>query len=392
MTSLELAPEEQSLVEFTRELVRTPSVLGDEGEMAERVAAKMRELGFDSVEIDDAGNAVGVVAGKAAGPTILYDAHMDTIDVIPREAWKHGPFGGDIEDGRIWGRGSSDMKGALAAMIFAAGGLDRTELGGRVVVSGSVGEELIEGAALRVVMDNYQPDYVVIGEASGLDLVRAGRGRAELEIETHGKPSHASTPQQGVNAVHKMRRVIEEIEAIEMPAHPFVGRAVMCLTDIISIPHPAHSVVPSGCRATYERRLLPGDTREQLLTDLQAAFERAGAADTEISLAATGYTTYTGIRWDQPKWFPPWQLAEEHELVQVALRGLRQAGLDPGLASYQFCTNGAYSAGTAEVPTVGFGPSREELVHIVDEYLEIDQLIAACRGYAAISAAVLEAG
>lgn len=380
---------ERRLMDFTRDLVRIPSVLGNEGAMAERVLAEMRFLGFDVAELDSAGNAVGVVKGAADGPTVVMDAHMDTVDVHPRDAWSREPFGGDLDAGRIWGRGSSDMKGALAAMIHATGALERESLTGSVVVSASVQEESLEGAALRTVMQRYGADFVIIGEASSLDLVRGGRGRAEMVIRTVGRPSHASSPDQGLNAVHRMRAVIERVEALEMPEHPFVGKGVMCLTDIISVPYPAHSVVPSGCRATYERRLVPGETQEGVLGELRQACERAEAPDTGIELARADVTTYTGFRWDEPKWFAPWELAEGHELVQKALAGLRRAGLEPGQRAYQFCTNAAYSAGYAGVPTIGFGPSHEHMAHIVDEYLEVDQLTAACRGYRAIAEELL---
>lgn len=379
----------ERLVSFTQDLVRIPSVLGGEERVAERVLAQMRFLGFDRVELDSAGNAVGVVEGTAAGPTLLMDAHMDTVDVHPRARWSRDPFGGERDGGRIWGRGSSDMKGALAAMVHAAGQLDRARLAGRVVVSASVAEEQIEGAALRVVMQRFGADYVIIGEASALDLVRAGRGRAEVVVGTHGTPAHAATPQRGRNAVHLMRSVIEQIEALPMPEHPFVGRGVMCLTDVISIPYPAHSVVPSGCQVTYERRLIPGETEEAVLEQLREACARAGAPDTTVQLARTDVTTYTGIRWEEPKWFAPWELPEDHELVQRALAGLRASGLEPALASYQFCTNAAYSAGRAGVPTIGFGPSFEHLAHVTDEHLEIEQLVAAWRGYQALTGAIL---
>ena len=379
----------EALVSLTRDLVRIPSVLGGEGPVAARVVAEMRLLDYDEVEIDASGNAVGVVEGAADGPTVLFDAHMDTVDVHPRGTWSHDPFGGDETDGRIYGRGSSDMKGALAAMIHGIGTLDRSTLGGRAVVSASVGEELIEGAALRVVMQKHGADFVVIGEASDLDVVRAGRGRAEWVVATKGVPSHASTPDQGVNAVHSMRAVIEQIEALPMASDPFVGDGVMCLTDIISIPHPAHSVVPSGCRATYERRLLPGDTEDELTAELRAACVRAGADDAQITLANADYTTYTGIRWEIPKWFAPWELPEDHELVQGALQALGGIGQLPGLRSYQFCTNAAYSAGYAKLPTIGYGPSREDQAHVIDECLEVEQLRDACYGYQAIAQAML---
>ncbi len=385
----DVANNDQALIDFTCALVRLESVLGDERNVAEHVSREMRRLLFDHVEIDDTGNAVGIVRGLHDGPTILFDAHMDTVDVIPADAWTHEPFASEVADGRIWGRGSSDMKGALAAMVFAAAGLERANLAGSVILSASVGEESVEGAALRAVMERHEPDFVVIGEASDLNLVRAGRGRAEFTIETVGKPAHASDPGAGINAVHLMAAVIGEIEKIAMPEHEFVGRGAMCLTDIISVPYPAHSVVPSGCCATYERRLLPGEELDAIEAPLLEACVRAEAPGTVIRLATTDYGTYTGVRWVEPKWFPPWELGEDHHLVQEGLRGLRGAGLDPGLSSYQFCTNGAYSAGVAGVPTIGFGPSTEQHAHVVDEFIEIDQLVRARRGYAGITTALL---
>ena len=258
-----------------------------------------------------------------------------------------------------------------------------------VVVSASVNEELIEGAALRMVMQRYGADVVVIGEASRLQLVRAGRGRAEYVLETVGSPAHASSPHLGLNAVHRMCAVIAAIEALPMPSHPFVGDGVMCLTDVISTPYPAHSVVPSGCRATYERRLLPGETEGSVLGEIEEACFRAGADDTRIRLAETDVTSYTGVRWAESKWFAPWELPEDAEVVQQALRGLRAAGQDPGLAAYQFCTNAAYSAGHAAIPTIGYGPGAESDAHVVDESLAIDELLAAGRGYRAIAEALL---
>ena len=170
-----------ALVEFAAVLVQTPSVLGNEAEVATAVSTEMERLGYDEVAIDSTGNAVGVVQGALEGPTILFDAHMDTVDVEPRESWSRDPFSGAVQDGKLYGRGSSDMKGALAAMVYAAARLDRSRMAGRVVVSASVGEEIVEGLALKRVMDRHRPDYVVIGESSDLNLVRAGRGRAEFD-------------------------------------------------------------------------------------------------------------------------------------------------------------------------------------------------------------------
>lgn len=391
--SIEFSSQDHNaVIEFTRDLVRIPSLFGHEKEVAETVARQMRSLGFDHVEIDTAGSVIGVIEGAADGPILLLDAHIDTVDVVPREAWSHDPFGGELVAGRIYGRGSSDMKGALAGMIYAAASVDRSQIAGRVVISASVAEEIIEGRALRHVMERYPPDFVVIGEPSNLDLVRGGRGRAEFVLHTKGRPAHTSVPYQGVNAVHKMMRVIEAVEALPMPQDPVAGRGVIALAGIISEPHPPQSVVPSLCHATYERRLVPADTLDGLMMELRRVCEEAGAPDTEIELAVADIMTYTGMHWQHPKWFPAWLIDEDHELVQKALSGLRQVGLEPQLSAYQFCTNAAYSAGEAGVPTIGFGPSPETMAHTVDEYLEVEQLLRASQGYTGIITALLKSG
>ena len=385
------ARADPTVVDLTAELVRAPSVLGNEANVASRLEAAMTELGYDEISIDHCGNLTGVVRGARDGPTVLLDGHMDTVDVMPKNAWSRDPWSGAVDDDRVWGRGSSDMKGAIAAMAVAVASLDRKQLRGRAVVSASVGEEQIEGAALREVANTYPPDFVIIGEATDLTIAHAGRGRAEVTIEAQGSPAHASSPDAGRNAVLGMQRILAEIKSLPMGHHETAGPETQCVTAIISDPYPAHSVVPSRCVATYERRLLPGLGRDDLLGQLRAACERAGESDARVELAMTSYATDTGITWNQPKWFPAWITAPEHQLVASAVRALNGVGQLPSLSSYQFCTNAAWSAGVADIPTIGYGPSREGLAHIVDEYVEIEQLQAAERGYAAIVQELLSA-
>jgi acetylornithine deacetylase/succinyl-diaminopimelate desuccinylase-like protein len=183
-----------------------------------------------------------------------------------------------------------------------------------------------------------------------------------------------------------MMAAIQAIETAPLPEHPEIGPAVLALTDIISEPYPGHSMIPSVCRATYDRRTLPGETAQQILEPWKgmAALERVSA---EIAMAR--YTTYTGIDMTVPKFFPAWYLDKDHELVKSAVDGLQASGVKNGLGMWPFCTNAAYTAGIKGIPTIGFGPSRENLAHIVDEYIELDDLRAAVRGYMGIIAAVM---
>jgi putative selenium metabolism hydrolase len=387
------------LIAFTQSLIRIPSVSGEEGAVVDAILREMGALGFDRAWRDACGSAVGVISGAGPGPTLLLCGHCDTVGVTGREQWSHDPFGGALEDGWIYGRGAADMKGALAAMIHAAGRADRSQLRGNLAVAVTVMEENLEGAALQAVMEAGPADFVVIGESTDLRLNRGGRGRAELHLETVGRPAHSSSPQIGRNAVLDMLKVVRAVERLPAGSDPFLGPTVMALTDIISDPYPAYSVTPSRCRVTYDRRLLAGETAEGVLggvaiENLRRLSGHGGpdaldGVDLRVAVAQGEHRTYTGAMLRGPKFLPAWVFAEDHPFVQAALRGLRSAGLDPAIGAYRFCTDAAYSAGTAGVPTVGFGPGREEDAHITNERLAVDALVAAERGYGGIVRAVL---
>jgi putative selenium metabolism hydrolase len=376
------------LIEFARRLIRQPSPSCEEGPLTQIVLDEMKRLGFDRVWADENGSAVGLIEGAHPGPTLLFDAHTDTVGIAPGSVWTREPFGAEIADACLYGRGAADMKGALAAMLHAAGSVDKSKLAGRVVLSASVMEEVYEGGALKTVMDAVKPDFVVIGEASELNLVRGGRGRAEIHLETIGRPSHSSSPHLGVNAIHLMMKVIAAVDKIEMGEHPLLGPGILALTDIISEPYPAYSVIPAICKATYDRRLLPGETVEEVLGAITSLPELKDI-NFNAKIAAGVHRAYTGKVLSCHKFFPAWELDENHPFVQNALRGLRASGLDPDMRAYRFCTNAAYSIGEAGVPTIGFGPGAEGDAHVVDEKIRLEDLEKAALGYKGIIEAVL---
>jgi putative selenium metabolism hydrolase len=376
------------LVQFTQDIVRIPSLSGQEEAVAKRVETEMRRLAFDRVWTDGNGSVVGIVEGVHDGKTILLDAHTDTVGISPGVPWQHEPFGAQIDGDKIFGRGTADMKGALAAMVHAAASLDRSHLAGRVVVTASTLEEVLEGVALHAIMDQVQPDFVVIGESTNLQLARGGRGRAEIHLTTIGRPSHSSSPQFGHNAVLDMMKVIAAVETISLPSDPFMGPAILALTDIISDPYPGHSVIPSMCRATYDRRLLPGETAADVL-DVIRGHPSLQGVNLRAEIGTGHYTAFTGALLVCEKFFPAWLYAEDDPFVAAALVGLHAAGIPASTSAYRFCTNAAYSAGRAGVPTVGFGPATEADAHVVDERLAIADLQAAARGYQAIIESVL---
>jgi putative selenium metabolism hydrolase len=384
------------VIALCQALIQKQSYSGQEDGVAQRMKQAFEQLHFDEVLVDAYGNVLGHIKGHRPGKTILLDGHIDTVPVPDESKWTHKPYGGEVADGKIYGRGASDMKGAVSAMIAAAAffSVDTARaFAGDIYVSGVVCEEIFEGIAARKISERVKPDYVVIGESSELNLKRGQRGRAEIVVETFGKPAHSANPRAGINAVYKMAALIPAIAKLQAPTHPILGEGILELTDIKSSPYPGASVVPDHCRATYDRRLLVGETKASVLEPLIALIAGMEQSDSEFKATAhfaSGVEQcYTGEEIRGERFFPGWVLDQGDEFVQAALKGLRSAGLNPEITQYSFCTNGSHYAGEAGIKTIGFGPSRENLAHTVDEYIEIDELLKAVQGYCGILRAVL---
>ncbi len=388
---------ENQVVELCRKLIMKQSYSGQGDGVAGALEEALKELGFDSVNVDKYGNVIGCIKGKRPGKKLLFDGHIDTVPVTDETEWKYPPFAAEIHDGKIYGRGTSDMKGAVAAFVSAAANFaqdtDR-DFAGELYVAGVVHEECFEGVAAREISKAVCPDYVVIGEASTLNLKVGQRGRGEIVVETFGKPCHSANPEKGINAVYKMAKVIEAIRTLEPTHHPVLGDGILELTDIKSAPYPGASVVPEYCRATYDRRLLVGETKESVLEPLQKLMDQLMAEDPQlkvkVSYAVGEEQCYTGNKIQGERFFPGWLYDENEAFVQDVKKELEDMGYTPSITQYNFCTNGSHYAGEAGIKTFGLGPSQENLAHTVNEYIEIDQLTKVTDCYYGVMKALLK--
>ena len=378
----------EELISLCQELIRNRSLSGEEENVALAIKNAFETLGYDECFVDSYGNVIGHIKGKREGKKILFDGHIDTVPVPDDTKWSHAPFSGERVDGKIYGRGTSDMKGQLSAMMAAAAFFAKDtnkDFDGDIFVAGVVFEEIFEGVSARKISEAIKPDYVVIGESSELNLKIGQRGRAEIVVETFGKPAHSANPEKGINAVYKMSKIIEKIQEIEPVEHDVLGKGILVLTDIKSSPYPGASVVPDYCKATFDRRLLVGETKEEVLAPIQKIIDELKKEDKEfnakVSYAIGTETCYTGETIHGERFFPAWLYDEDDEFVKAALKGLREAGIEPEITQYSFCTNGSHYAGEAGIKTIGFGPSKENLAHTIDEYIEEEQLFKGAEGY-----------
>jgi putative selenium metabolism hydrolase len=394
MSILKLSPQEQvDLLGFLRDLVQTPSPSTQESAVAERIVAEMKRLGFRHVCTDRIGNVVGRI-GPGHGSLLMFNGHMDTVRASDPAAWHHSPFGAEIEDGVLYGVGTCDMKGGLAAMIYGAKLLRdaRMTLPGDVVVACVVQEEPCEGLGSSVLIeeDGTRPDWVVLGEPTGLDVSRGHRGRLEMRLVTHGRSAHAACPDLGENAIYTSARLLFGLELLagQLASDDFLGPGTLAVTDIASSAS-GHNVVPDRCELVIDRRLTLGENETKALAEVRRIIAREGVR-AEVEVTEYHATSYTGYACHARVSYPAWVIAEDHPLVASAVRAVReQLKRRPRVTRWDFSTSGVYTAGTAGIPTIGFGPGDPHHAHTTDEHVRLADVYAAAEVYARLATELL---
>lgn len=387
--------DRDALVQFARELIQIPSPSGQEGAVAQRLAGEMRRLGWQDVFTDRIGNVVGRL-GSGEPPILLYNGHMDTVGPGDLGQWKRDPYAAELEKDVIHGLGAVDMKGALAAMAYAAPAIlaHAPRLKGTLYFVGVVQEEPAEGLGMKVLIEEegIRPDSVVLGEATNLQVSRGQRGRVEIRVTTRGRSCHACSPEQGHNAINAAARIIFETELLapKFMSDPFLGPGTLAVTQIESMAG-SRNAIPAACTFYLDRRLTLGETEAKALAEIQhiVARERLKA---DVAVSEWDVVSYTGYRAHVRDSYPAWVVPEDHPLVQAVTQAVRQTlGYRPRLERWAFSTDGVYTMGVAGIPTVGFGPGDERLAHTVEDQVRVEDLVAAARVYAALAVRMLGA-
>ena len=390
------AQDQQEMVAFLRDLIRTPGLSCQEGAVAIRIADEMRAIGFRDVAMDRIGNVIGRTGGpgRGRGPVLLFDGHMDTVGAPNPSAWQHDPFGAEVEKGVLYGLGACDMKGALAAMMYAGKLIaeSRLSLKGDLVIACVVQEEPCEGLAARVLVEEegIRPDWVVLGEPTSMNIARGQRGRVEFQVTAHGRACHASQPELGENAVYAASRLIFGMELLSgnLGHDRFLGAGSLAVTHVQSEAG-SRNVVPDRCSFILDRRLTLGESEAKALAEVQSVIAREGVrADAQVTEYRS--TSFTGYAASQREYFPAWATDENHPLVQALEHTMREeSGARPKITQFPFSTDGVYTAGVLGVPTVGLGPGDEKLAHTADEHVRLDDVIQAAHIYARLAASLL---
>lgn len=394
----EVEARRDAIIAFLREICAIPSMDSRIGPVGERVAAELRALGFDEVRFDVMGNVIGRVGH---GPTVIvYDSHIDTVGVGDPTAWSWDPFEGKVEGGVLYARGACDEKGSTPGMIYGIA-LAR-DLGlcspdeFTLYYFGNM-EEWCDGIAPNSFVEvdpGVRPDFVVIGEPTRMLVYRGHKGRLELKITAKGKSAHAASNQLGDNAIYKLLPIIDAISRMEpqLGDHEFLGHGKITVSDM-RVSTPSINAVPDEATIFIDRRMTFGETKEQVVAQLQALIPEGQRGAITLEELFYDEPSYTGFVLPVDKYFPAWALDEGHPLVAAGQRAREAAGLAPAPAGkWNFSTNGIYWAGKAGIPAIGFGPGDEVTAHTTEDSVPLDDVVLATEFYALLPAMLGRSG
>ena len=371
------------VVELLMQLVRTPSPNppGDTRAVARVVREYLEDAGIpvETIGPDETRPCVIARLGDSTGQVLGFNSHLDTVGTGSRGEWTRDPFGGELADGRVWGRGTGDAKGSVAAMCVAAKVLHQarhTWSGGVLLALVSDEETGGNGSPFLLANGYTDADAWVIGEMTGNRVAIAEKGLIWLRIETLGQTAHASTPEKGVNAIDKMLDLLQRIRTELVPPmraarHPLTPPPSLNIGLIEGGIQP--NVVADRCSVVLDRRLLPNERPETFEADVRQLLSELSERDS--GFRARVETLLVG---------PPIETDPHDPLVLAVRDASRALGVaDEPIGFDQSCDGRFYAE--LGIPTVILGPGDPGLAHTTREHVVTDDLVTAVNLYAGLA-------
>jgi acetylornithine deacetylase/succinyl-diaminopimelate desuccinylase family protein len=373
----------KELIDLTTRLVQIPTENppGNEKAAAQFLKPLLSKMGFKTKTVLSPKGRWNIVAERRwgkGGRTLIFNGHLDVVPAGNPSQWKFPPFKGTLSKGRIYGRGASDMKSGIACFIHALSTIERSKMRlrqGAVVLHLVSDEESHgrQGMGFLTQKEGIRGDAALVGEPTDLQPVIAQKGALWLRISTLGKSAHGSRPHLGVNAVEKMMKLMERLNSIPLETeHPLLGKPTLNVGTIQG--GTKINIVPDRCEIEADRRMLPGEKKEEVLEKMKETLDSLRSRD-----------PFFQYRIEEIDFAEPSEVNPEEEIVKIAVDAIQEVmGKKPSLRAFSGFTDSRFYINQCHIPTLIFGPGEADQSHTTDESVEVEALVKAARIYGLI--------
>ncbi len=394
--------ERDQIIGFLGNLIRIPSVTGEEGKIQQFITGNLTEMGLTTdvwepdlaelkrhpayVEVSSGyegrPNVVGLLRGSGRGKSLLFNGHVDVIPAGAPESWKHDPWSGEVADGRLYGRGASDMKAGLAAMTMAVKSILQSgiRLKGDVILEYTVDEELSGNGSLACVMRGYKADGGICCETSSMRVQPGSIGRIWFEIKVRGKAAGIQRRWEGVNAIDKGYRVTQAVSEFERlrvqrvshPLYPEIRGAIPCMVGVFESGS-YHSAFPDTCLLKGSMATVPGENSKAVKAEFVRFITERVSDDPWLKehppeVAFVGYFA------------EPSEIPQVSPIVQLLIQKFTEVtGQRPIISGREGAADIRFLNRYGTTPTVIFGPGMTEQMHANNEWASVEDLIQATK-------------
>jgi succinyl-diaminopimelate desuccinylase len=373
----------KELVDLTTRLVQAPTENppGNEKGAAQFLKPILSKMGFKIKTILSPKGRWNLIAEKRwgrNGRTLIFNGHLDVVPAGDPSQWKYPPFQGKLCRGRIYGRGASDMKSGIASFIHALSIIDRSKIHlhqGAVILHLVSDEESHghQGMGFLTQKGGIHGDAVLVGEPTDLYPVIAHKGALWLRISTFGKSAHSAKPHLGLNAIEKMTKLMNRLNSIPLEKeHPLLGKPTLSIGTIQG--GTKINVVPDRCEIEVDRRMLPGEKKEEILGVMKEILDSLQSQDSLFQ-----------YRMEEIDFAESSEVDPEEEIIKIGVEAIQEVmGKKPLLRAFSGFTDSRFYINQCHIPTLVFGPGDTNQIHTTDESVEVDALVQAAHIYALI--------
>ena len=375
--------KEEEITKLAQELIKIPSdETAGEKEVCEYLESYLKSLGMKVLlqkVLPNRPNIIAEVIGDEVGKSIMFNGHVDTVPVGDIKKWSMDPYSAIIKDNKLFGRGSTDMKGAIASMIIAMKFIMNNveKFNGKIIFTGVMAEETTGLGTQKIVEENIKADMAVVGEPSDEKIYRAHKGTMWFNLSTYGKLEHSSeSNSESNNAIINMMKLIMEINEISKELETIENNLVGHPSINIGLIDGGtkQNMIADSCRISIDRRTLPEEKTDEILDKLRIRLDGLRSLDDRLTFDLEIDTIREAV-----------EVAESEQIVQEVKNALNKViNKNPTISGMKATTDMSILVNQGNIPSVIYGPGFIKQAHTVDEFIEVKRLVESSQVYAEI--------